>query len=69
MNPEMRSICKRLEQSYGTVPYNHSVLARRPSIFSAFRAMWEGLEQSALLPARLADLINVKVALLIGCGL
>lgn len=69
MKPEMRSICERLEQRYGSVPYNHSVLARRPSIFSAFRAMWEGLEQSALLPARLADFVNVKVASLIGCGL
>jgi AhpD family alkylhydroperoxidase len=31
--------------------------------------MWEGLEESGLLPARLRDLINVKVASLVGCGL
>jgi hypothetical protein len=31
--------------------------------------MWEGLEASALLSVRLVDLVNVKVASLIGCGL
>ena len=36
-------------QRYGCLPYNHAVLARRPSIFRGFRAMWNGLEQSGLL--------------------
>lgn len=69
MSPETLAICEGLEQRYGSVPYNHSVLARRPTIFSGFRAMWDGLERSGLLPPRLADLLNVKVASLIGCGL
>lgn len=69
MSPETLAVCDRLEQRYGSVPYNHSVLARRPTIFSGFRAMWDGLERSGLLPPRLADLLNVKVASLIGCGL
>lgn len=66
---DLRRVCERLEQRYGVVPENHAVLARRPGIFRGFRAMWDGLEQSGLLPARLVDLLNVKVATLIGCGL
>jgi hypothetical protein len=66
---DVRAICDRLAERYGSLPYNHTVLARRPSIFRAFRGMWEGLEQSGLLSARLADLVNVKVASLVGCGL
>ena len=30
---------------------------------------FESLEEEALLPARLRDLLNLKVATLIGCGL
>lgn len=66
---DVQAVCQRLSERYGSVPYNHAVLARSPSIFRGFRAMWDGLESSALLPARLADLLNVKVARLIGCGL
>ncbi len=66
---ELRPVCERLEKRYGVIPDNHAVLARRPSIFRGFRAMWEGLEESGLLPARLVDLLNVKVATLVGCGL
>jgi hypothetical protein len=63
------AVLERLANRYGSVPYNHAVLARRPSIFRAFRGMWEGLEASGLLPVRLVDLVNVKVASVIGCGL
>jgi hypothetical protein len=66
---DIGAVCERLTERYGSLPYNHAVLARRPTIFRAFRAMWEGLEQSGLLPPRLVDLVNVKVASLIGCGL
>ena len=66
---DVRAVCERLKQRYGSLPMNHAVLARRPSIFRAFRGMWDGLEASGLLPARLVDLLNVKVASLIGCGL
>ena len=65
----MRAVCDRLTERYGSLPYNHAVLARRPTIFRAFRNMWEELEASGLLPARLVDLVNLKVASLIGCGL
>ena len=66
---DVRAVCHKLTECYGSLPYNHAVLARRPPIFRAFRGMWEGLETSGLLPARLLDLVNVKVASLIGCRL
>ena len=66
---DVRAVCERLKERYGSLPHNHAVLARRPSIFRAFRGMWDGLEASGLLPARLVDLVNVRVASLIGCGL
>jgi len=69
MPADIRAVCDRLVNRYGSLPYNHAVLARRPTIFRAFRGMWEGLEESGLLAARLVDLINLKVASLVGCGL
>ena len=69
VSPEARRVFDRQEQFYGAVLHNHAVLARRPAIFRGFRAMWDGLEEDALLPARLRDLLNLKVATLIGCGL
>jgi hypothetical protein len=66
---EARRVFDRQQQFYGAVLDNHAVLARRPAIFRGFRAMWDGLEENALLPARLRDLLNLKVATLIGCGL
>jgi hypothetical protein len=66
---DVRAVCDRLKARYGSLPQNHALLARRPSIFRAFRGMWEGLEASGLLAARLVDLVNVRVASLIGCGL
>jgi hypothetical protein len=69
ISADVRAVCDRLKERYGSLPLNHAVLARRPSIFRAFRGMWEGLEESGLLPARLVDLVNVRVASLIGCDL
>ena len=57
------------EQTYGAMLPNSAVLARLPAIFRGFRAMWDGLEASARLDARLASLVNVQVAGLIGCSL
>lgn len=66
---DLQQVFDRQEQRYGSVLHNHQVLARRPSIFRGFRAMWDGIEESGLLPARLLDLVNVRVASLLGCGL
>ena len=69
ISDDIRRVLERQRQRYGTVLYNHTVLARRPGIFWGFRALWDGLEKDALLPARLVDLVNLKVASLIGCEL
>lgn len=66
---DLQQVFDRQQQRYGSVLHNHQVLARRPSIFRGFRAMWDGIEASAQLPARLLDLVNLRVASLIGCGL
>jgi len=66
---DIRQVFARQEKSYGAVLYNHAVLARRPGIFRGFRAMWDGLESSGLIGTRLACLVNVRVAALVGCGL
>jgi hypothetical protein len=66
---EILRVYELQEKNYGAVLDNHAVLSRRPAIFRGFRAMWDGLEQSGLLGARLACLLNVRVAGLIGCGL
>ena len=66
---DVATVCGRLEERYGALPANHAVLARRPSIFRGFRSMWDGIEASGLLPPALIDLVNVRVASLIGCGL
>ena len=66
---DIAAVFTRQRERYGDVLFNHAVLARRPAIFRGFRAMWDGLEAGALLPARLVCLVNVRVATLIGCGL
>jgi alkylhydroperoxidase family enzyme len=66
---DIRLVLERQERHYGAALENHAVLARTPAIFRSFRAMWDGLGESAQLPARLHDLVNIRVASLIGCGL
>jgi hypothetical protein len=68
-NADILRVFERQEKNYGAVLENHAVLARLPAIFRGFRAMWDGLEESGLLGTRLACLLNVRVASLIGCGL
>ena len=66
---EILRVLERQEENYGAVLENHAVLARRPAIFRGFRAMWDGLEEASLLGARVACLLNVRVAGRIGCSL
>ncbi len=68
-DPEMLRVLERQEQNYGAALQNHAVLARRPAIFRGFRAMWDGLDEDSLLGARLASMLNVRVAGRIGCSL
>ncbi len=67
--PDILRAIDSQERTYGAVLPNHAVLARRPGIFRGFRAMWDGIDESGLLGARLLSLVNVRVAALIGCGL
>jgi alkylhydroperoxidase family enzyme len=46
---------------------NHLLYARRASIFRGVRAMWQGIEESGLIDARLQALVNRRVAALNGC--
>jgi hypothetical protein len=66
---EILRVFERQEKNYGAVLENHAVLARLPALFRGFRAMWDGLDESGLLGARLACLLNVRVAGRIGCNL
>lgn len=52
---------------WGAPLLNHLLYARRPTIFRGARAMWQGLDESGLLDARLQALINRRVAAWNGC--
>ena len=54
-------------KTWGAPLLNHLVYARRPSIFRGARGMWAGLEGSGLIDARLAALLNRRVAALNSC--
>jgi len=54
-------------ERWGAPLLNHLLYARRPSIFRGVRAMWQGLEESGLIDARLQALVNRRVASLNGC--
>ncbi len=54
-------------RKWGAPLLNHTLYARRPSIFRGVRAMWSGLDHSGLIDGALASLVNVRVAALNGC--
>ena len=54
-------------ERWGAPLLNHLLYARRPSIFRGARAMWQGLDESGLIDARLQALVNRRVASLNGC--
>lgn len=66
---EIQTELQRQTDRYGSPLVNHVVLARVPEVFHGFRAMWDGLDQSGLIPPRLLSLLNLRVASLVGCGL
>ena len=73
VNPEevedayVRRVLEAQAKRWGSPLLNHLVYARRPSIFRAARGMWQGLEASGLIGARLQALVNRRVAALNGC--
>ena len=54
-------------KKWGAPLTNHTVYARRPTIFRGVRAMWQGLDGSGLLDPRLVSPVNRRVASLNGC--
>ena len=73
VNPEeagdayVRRVLKAQAKRWGSPLLNHLVYARRPSIFRAARGMWQGIEASGLVDARLQALVNRRVAAHNGC--
>lgn len=54
-------------RKWGAPLLNHTLYARRPTIFRGVRAMWEGLDRSGLIDGALSSLVNVRVASINGC--
>jgi hypothetical protein len=54
-------------KTWGGPLLNHLLYARRPSIFRGVRAMWTGIDASALIEDGLKALVNRRVAFLNGC--
>jgi len=65
--PKIRAVLDAQRKKWGAPLSNHLIYARRPSIFSAVRAMWGGIDASALLDDRLKALVNRRVAFLNRC--
>ena len=54
-------------EQWGAPLVNHTLYARRPTLFRAVRGMWSGLAQSGLLDAKQVALVNRRVAALNQC--
>ena len=72
VNPEQvsdyaRRVLEAQAKKWGAPLTNHLVHARRPTIFRGVQAMWQGLDGSGLIDARLKALVNRRVAALNGC--
>ncbi len=67
-DPDILRVFERQEKTYGSILENHAILARRPAIFRGFRAMWDVLDAGSLLGARIAFLVNIRLAGQIGCS-
>ena len=63
----IRRVLEAQAKKWGAPLMNHLIYARRPTIFRAARGMWQGLDISGLIDARLRALINRRVAYLNGC--
>ena len=62
-----RRVLEAQSKKWGAPLTNHLVYARRPTIFRGVRAIWQGLDGSGLIDARLQALVNRRVAALNGC--
>ena len=72
VNPEtvdryMRQLFEAQTKKWGAPLLNHLVYARRPSIFRVARGMWQAIDASGLIDAKLQALLNRRVAALNHC--
>jgi hypothetical protein len=72
VNPEevdrnIKQVFDAQTKKWGAPLLNHLVYARRPTIFRGARAMWTGIDASALIDASLQALINRRVASINKC--
>ena len=67
VEPYIKRVLEAQARKWGAPLLNHLIYARRPSIFRGARAMWGGIDDSALIDARLKALINRRVASINGC--
>ncbi|HSP16423.1 MAG TPA: hypothetical protein VLV78_16885 [Thermoanaerobaculia bacterium] len=65
--PRIRAVFEAQAKKWGAPLLNHLIYARRPSIFRGVRAMWGGIDASALIDGKLQSMINRRVAFLNGC--
>jgi hypothetical protein len=65
--PPVRAVLEAQQKKWGAPLANHLVYARRPTIFRGARAMWSGIDASALIAPALQAMINRRVAYLNGC--
>ena len=63
----IRKVFEAQAARWGSPLLNHLLYARRPTIFRGVRAMWTGIDSSALIDERLVALVNRRVAYLNGC--
>jgi hypothetical protein len=64
---QIGAVLEAQQKSWGGPLLNHLLYARRPSIFRGVRAMWTGIDASALIDPKLRALINRRVAALNRC--
>ena len=62
-----RRVFEAQAKKWGAPLINHTVHARRPTIFRGVRAMWQGLDGSGLIDPALVALVNRRVAAINGC--
>lgn len=62
-----RRVFDAQSERWGAPLAPHLLHARRPAIYKGVRAMWAGIDQSALFEPAFVALINRRVAALVGC--
>jgi alkylhydroperoxidase family enzyme len=67
LDASIRRVLEAQAALWGAPLANHLVYARRPTLFRAFRAVWNSLNRDAVLDERLVALVNRRVAGINGC--